>query len=185
VRAGVAQEVVETFEDEYAKGRDVDWTWVVHPTRSYPDASIDELLSLATTEFAATDNKYYPYFIVLIDERTAQDGSVLLVQRDPWYPPQWELRITPRSLATFFSVADIGHTTIEGVLINDKPDDDDQWVHDVPFDFSIENAHENSRQAVGFSKLKVGGEETEWFGAVPASVLVLSGEYEGERKRIA
>lgn len=35
VRPGVSQETVEAFDEEFAKGRDIDDTWVVHPTRSH------------------------------------------------------------------------------------------------------------------------------------------------------
>ncbi len=142
-------------------------------------------MDLAVEKFKGPDTGYYPYFIVMIDKRTAEDGSVLLVQRDPQYPPQWELRITPSSLSTFLSICDIGHTTIEGVLLNDNPDYEESWVHDVPFDHSEECGQQNRFEAVGLNQVRVGEVTTEWFGAVPARVLVMGGEYEGVRKNVA
>lgn len=144
-------------------------------------------MNLAVEQFKGANTRYYPYFIVMIDKRTGEDGSVLLVQQDPDYPPQQELRITAQSLSTFLSICDIGHTTIEGVLANDKPDEDDLWVHDVPFDHSEEYVQSNKFEAVGLSTVTVGGGgvETEWFGAVPGRVLVMGGEYEGVRKSVA
>ncbi|KAM0255175.1 hypothetical protein ACHAQJ_006018 [Trichoderma viride] len=187
VRPGVSQETVETFDEEFAKGR-VDYTWVVHPTRSHGECGVEELLEIATTKFKTADCEYYPYFVILLDDRTTEDGTVLLGQQDPWYPPLWTLRITPRSLATFLSIADIGHTTIQGVLMNDKPVGDDLWVHDVPFDYTVENKHQNARHlvslsqdenrhqnAVGISRVTVSGLAIQWYGEVPESVLVLSG----------
>jgi hypothetical protein len=216
VRPGVPQDTVETFEQEFAKGRDIGETWVIHPTRSHGECrsslsplfsretevranqgagGVKELLRIATAKFKTADNEYYPYFVVLIDDRTTQDGTVLLGQQDPWWPPIWTLRITPRSLSCFLSIADIGHTTIRSVLDNDKPEDDDSWVHDVPFDYSAANKHRNMRHlvrlsqdenrqqnAVGFSSVTVEGLTIQWYGEVPESVLVLSGVYDGKRK---
>lgn len=133
--------------------------------------------------------------MILIDDRTTQDGTVLLGQQDPWYPPLQTLRITPRSLAIFLNVADIGHTTIQKVLINNKPDDDDLWAHDVPFDYAVANKHKNARHlvspsqdenvhqnAASISRVTVNGLEIQWYGEVPESVLVLSGVYDGKRE---
>ncbi len=39
VRPEVTDEVVEKFQEEFAKGRDQDWAWVVHPTRSYSEGA--------------------------------------------------------------------------------------------------------------------------------------------------
>lgn len=39
VRPGVLQETVETFDEEFAKGRDIGGTWVVHPTRSHGECT--------------------------------------------------------------------------------------------------------------------------------------------------
>lgn len=39
VRPRVSQETVETFDEEFAKGRDIGDTWVVHPTRSHGDCT--------------------------------------------------------------------------------------------------------------------------------------------------
>lgn len=39
VRSGVTEAVVEKFQEEFAKGRESDWTWVVHPTRSYAEGT--------------------------------------------------------------------------------------------------------------------------------------------------
>ncbi|KAL7929892.1 hypothetical protein V8C35DRAFT_314576 [Trichoderma chlorosporum] len=195
VRPGVPQETVETFDREFAKGRDYEDTWVVHPTRSHGECGVKELLKMTTTKFKAADCDYYPYFAVLIDDRTTEDGTVLLGQQDPWYPPLWTMRITPRSLAIFLSIADIGHTTIEGVLANDQPEGDDLWAHDVPFDYSVENKHRNERHlvslnqdesrrqnTVGFSKVSVNGLVIQWYGEVPETVLVLSGVYNRKRR---
>jgi hypothetical protein len=153
---------------------------------------------MAATKFKTADCEYYPYFVILIDDRTTQDGTVLLGQQDPWYPPRWTLRITPRSLSCFLSVADIGHTTIEGVVANDKPEGDDLWVHDVPFDHSVANKHRNERHLVSvsqhedkrqnaerISRVTVSGLTIEWYGEVPESVLVLSGVYDGKRELCA
>lgn len=153
------------------------------------------MLKIAATKFKSADCEYYPYFVILIDDRTTQDGTVLLGQQDPWYPPRWTLRITPRSLSCFLSVADIGHTTIKGVLANDKPEDDDLWAHDVPFDYNVENKHQNERHLVSLSqdednhqnaerirRVTVNGLTIQWYGEVPESVLVLSGEYDGKRE---
>ncbi|UKZ66436.1 uncharacterized protein TrAtP1_007610 [Trichoderma atroviride] len=195
VRPGVLQETVETFDEEFAKGRDIGDTWVVHPTRSHGECGLTELLKIATTKFKAADCGYYPYFVILIDDRTTEDGTVLLGQQDPWYPPVWALRITPRSLSCFLSVADIGHTTIEGVLANDKPEGDDSWVHDVPFDYTVANKHRNARHLVSLSqdedkhqnvesisRVTVNGLTIQWYGELPESVLVLSGVYNGKRE---
>lgn len=35
VRPDVSQKTVDTFDEEFAKGRDIGDTWVVHPTRSH------------------------------------------------------------------------------------------------------------------------------------------------------
>ncbi|KAK1241314.1 hypothetical protein MKX08_001288 [Trichoderma sp. CBMAI-0020] len=195
VRPGVAQETVDAFDEEFAKGRDIGDTWVVHPTRSHGECGVNELLKIATTKFKAADCEFYPYFVILIDDRTTEDGTVLLGQQDPWYPPVWTMRITPRSLSCFLTVADIGHTTIEGVLANDKPEDDDLWVHDVPFDYTVENKHQNERHQVNLSQIEdrhqnaehisrvtVNGLTIQWYGEVPDSVLVLSGVYSGKRE---
>ncbi|KAM0457314.1 hypothetical protein ACHAO4_003112 [Trichoderma viride] len=195
VRPGVLQETVETVDEEFAKGRDIGGTWVVHPTRSHGECGVNELLKIATTKFKPADCAYYPYFVILIDDRTTEDGTVLLGQQDPWYPPVWTLRITPRSLSLFLSCADIGHITIQGVLVNDKPEDDDLWVHDVPFDYEVENKHRNARHLVSLSqdedrhqnaerisRVTVNGLTIQWYGEVPETVLVLSGVYDGKRK---
>lgn len=39
VRPGVSQETLETFDEEFAKGRDIGDTWVVHPTRSHGECT--------------------------------------------------------------------------------------------------------------------------------------------------
>ncbi|KAL7900256.1 hypothetical protein HDV63DRAFT_416268 [Trichoderma sp. SZMC 28014] len=197
VRLGVSQKTVDIFDAEFAKGRDIGDTWVVHPTRSHGECGVNELLKIAVAKFKSADCEYYPYFVILIDDRTTQDGTVLLGQQDPWYSPRWTLRITPRSLSCFLSVADIGHTTIEGVLANDKPEDDDLWAHDVPFDYSVENKHQNERHLVSLSqdedrhqnaerisRVTVDVLTIQWYGEVPESVLVLRGVYEGKREAV-
>ncbi|KAL7924339.1 hypothetical protein ACQKWADRAFT_319444 [Trichoderma austrokoningii] len=151
--------------------------------------------TITTTKFKAADCEYYPYFAILIDDRTTEDGTVLLGQQDPWYPPGWTLRITPRSLSCFLSIADIGHTTIEKVLNNDKPEGDDLWAHDVPFNYTVENKHRNTRHLVShgqdgkrqqnaesISRVTVDGLAIQWYGEVPESVIVLSGMYDGRRE---
>ncbi|KAL6904230.1 hypothetical protein GGI43DRAFT_381915 [Trichoderma evansii] len=195
VRPGVSQKTVEIFDEEFAKGRMTGDAWVVHPTRSHGECGVKELLKITTTKFSTADCEYYPYFVILIDDRTTEDGTVLLGQQDPWYPPLWTLRITPRSLSVFLSVADIGHTPIERVLNNDKPEGDDSWARDVPFDYSAENKHKNARYLISLSqdedmhqnaerirRVTVSGLKIQWYSEVPESVLVLSGVYNGKRE---
>lgn len=95
-------------------------------------------MSLSRTTFSSPDNMYHPYFFVVLDNRTAEDGSVLLVHdREPdgekreGDPPE-EIRITPASIANFVANINIGHTTIEETICNDLPEDEEEtWVYDA------------------------------------------------------
>lgn len=76
--------------------------------------------------------------------------------------------------------------------MNNKPAGDDLWVHDVPFDYTIENKQKNARHLVSLSqdenrhvsisRVTVSGLGIQWYGEVPESALVLSGVYDGKRK---
>lgn len=103
VRSDVPQATVEIFEESFAVGRS-HWTdWVACPTRSHQESayalfisfelrilivialteSINDLLDLCIPRFSSLDNSFYPYFSIILDERTSRDESVLPVQRDP------------------------------------------------------------------------------------------------------
>lgn len=88
--------------------------------------------------FTPSDNPYYPYMFVVLDERTAQDGTVLLYHdREPFEErkvgdlPE-ELRITPASIPTLLSCLDIHHKTIPEIVENHMPDGEEEtWFDDV------------------------------------------------------
>ena len=88
--------------------------------------------------FTPSDNPYYPYMFVVLDERAAQDGTVLLYHdREPFDErkvgdlPE-ELRITPASIPTLLSCLDIHHQTIPEIIENHMPDGEEEtWFDDV------------------------------------------------------
>ncbi|KAF8961168.1 hypothetical protein BDZ97DRAFT_1921547 [Flammula alnicola] len=208
VKSEVAPTAIEAFEDRFAKGRDCWNTWTIHPTKSYNDSeclreSVLDLLDLCREKFSEPNNVFYPYFLVILDERTVRDGSVLLVQRDPMFPGTWELRISPGSLAVFLTISSIGHTTIEDVIANEGYDDEsrkDMYIYDVAFDHGddlrMKNARipvsefQRSNEADGVSTLRLSASKTEayglpavdiqvqWFGEPLNAILILSATLE-------
>ena len=90
--------------------------------------SINELVALCCSGFSATSNPFYPYFLVILDEQTEQDGSACLVHRIGDETTR-TLRVHPHTLSGFMGVASIEHTTIEDIILNNCPEDDPEQAN--------------------------------------------------------
>lgn len=100
--------------------------------------TISELHSICMEFFTTTDNSYYPFFFVILDGRTAVDGTVIIAHDRPagydrraGDPPE-ELRVTPGSLPNLLACLDIQHTVISSILVNRMDEEDEEsFVDDV------------------------------------------------------
>ncbi|TFY63268.1 hypothetical protein EVG20_g6385 [Dentipellis fragilis] len=209
LRAPLSETVLQKFEDEFAKAREVtDWYAVqidrtVRPSASpllyAPDHDYD-LCALCLAHFSSSATQYNPYFFVILDARTANDGTAILVYNELLDNPPWEMRITPATTSLFIVNQVIYNMTIEeeGSDLPDDPEEAATWAYDVPSDFS--EMHNDVRVPLskferidsdgaavpeGFVKFKIedvttivpeypsGPVELLWFGQPPAEEVLL------------
>ncbi|TFY63270.1 hypothetical protein EVG20_g6383 [Dentipellis fragilis] len=86
--------------------------------------------------FRAT--QYNPYFFVILDARTATDGTGIIVYNEMLGDPPWELRTTAATISITIVNLEIYNYTIEEELGNmpDDPDEAATWACDAPLDNS-------------------------------------------------
>ncbi|KAK0216348.1 hypothetical protein IW262DRAFT_1399781 [Armillaria fumosa] len=195
-RAGINQSTIEKFDDECAKGREWHDVIGVYVTRSFSNMNDEELASLCLERFSCTSNPYHPYFFVVLDERTAKDGSVSLHQQSENGGDRMSIRVSPATIPSLVVLLDAGMKDIPYIIANDCPEDENEakvWVYDVPLDFSDIQinvrlpSNEFKRQSPGpdddIETLKKSGirlsadyeaanVELKWFGEAPETVLV-------------
>ncbi|KAK0445609.1 uncharacterized protein EV420DRAFT_1484253 [Desarmillaria tabescens] len=206
-RAGIKLSTIEKFDDECAKGRE--WYDVigVYVTRSFSEMGDDELASLCLQKFSSTSNPYHPYFFIVLDERTEEDGSVSLHQQGENGSDRVSIRVSPATIPSLVVLLDEGMKDIPSIITNDYPEDEGEagvWVFDAPLDFSDIQikarmaSSEFKRQSPGpdddIESLKKSGirlsedyeavnVELKWFGEAPETLLV-QGFISGQQNRI-
>jgi len=204
VRPGCSPEAAEAFEDKFARGRDFWNTYTACPT-AVPAGhdTVEDLAKLCTDKFSAVDNPYHPHYFLVLDQRTAADGTVIVAHQDQVAGLQ-TLRCTPDTVSVLISCLSIYHNSIPDIIGNDVPVADeetymDTFIYDVPFDHS--ERHNNVRVPLeqftrtpgpgeGFTTLRLDAQkvvsldrglpdtdvELVWFGEpLTTSILLLHG----------